>query len=69
MPHYQVNQKAIAHARKLIDAGTVDADTEWSDAAPSADDGDDDAIEKAFDELLQPGRETVVDAPSVAPDA
>ncbi|WP_040339355.1 hypothetical protein [Candidatus Blastococcus massiliensis] len=39
MPTYRVNQDALTQARKLIDAGTVDADTEWSDAAPSADDG------------------------------
>ena len=38
MPSYRVNDDAVQHARKLIDAGTVDADTEWSDAAPSADD-------------------------------
>ncbi|NEK85757.1 hypothetical protein GCU60_08275 [Blastococcus saxobsidens] len=39
MPNYQVNDDAVAQARKLIDAGTVDDRTEWSDAAPSADDG------------------------------
>ena len=39
MPNYRVNKDGVAHARKLIDAGTYDADTEWSDAAPSADDG------------------------------
>ena len=39
MPNYRVNKDAVAQARKLIDAGTVDVDTEWSDAAPSADDG------------------------------
>ena len=39
MPTYRVNEKAVAKARKLIDAGKVDVDTEWSDAAPSADDG------------------------------
>ena len=38
MPSYRVNKAAVDQARKLIDAGTVDADTEWSDAAPSADD-------------------------------
>jgi hypothetical protein len=37
MPDYQVNKDAVAHARKLIDAGTYDDETEWSDAAPSAD--------------------------------
>lgn len=39
MPNYRVNRTAVKHARELIDAGNVDADTEWSDAAPSADDG------------------------------
>jgi hypothetical protein len=39
MPTYEVNKDAVAHARKLIDAGTFDDETEWSDAAPSADDG------------------------------
>ena len=38
MPNYRVNKDGVAHARKLIDAGTYDGDTEWSDAAPSADD-------------------------------
>ncbi|MET0764510.1 MAG: hypothetical protein ABWY29_06565 [Blastococcus sp.] len=38
MPSYRVNKDGVAHARKLIDAGTYDVDTEWSDAAPSADD-------------------------------
>jgi hypothetical protein len=39
VPTYEVNKDAVAHARKLIDAGTFDDETEWSDAAPSADDG------------------------------
>jgi hypothetical protein len=38
MPTYRVNQDAVAQARKLIDAGKYDDTTEWSDAAPSADD-------------------------------
>jgi hypothetical protein len=38
MPTYRVNRDAVAHARRLIDDGKHDADTEWSDAAPSADD-------------------------------
>ena len=36
MPSYRVNEDAVAQARKLIDAGTFDDATEWSDAAPSA---------------------------------
>ena len=39
MPTYRVNQDAVKQARKLIDDGKGDVDTEWSDAAPSADDG------------------------------
>ena len=38
MPDYTVNRDGVAQARKLIDAGTYDDTTEWSDAAPSADD-------------------------------
>ena len=38
MPTYRVNRDAVAHARRLIDDGKYDAETEWSDAAPSADD-------------------------------
>ena len=38
MATYRVNQDGVAKARELIDAGKCDVDTEWSDAAPSADD-------------------------------
>jgi hypothetical protein len=37
MPDYEVNKNAVAQARKLIDAGSYDDETEWSDAAPSTD--------------------------------
>ncbi|MCW2702823.1 MAG: uncharacterized protein JWQ37_818 [Blastococcus sp.] len=37
MPAYQVNKDGVAKARELIDAGRYDDTTEWSDAAPSAD--------------------------------
>jgi hypothetical protein len=36
MPDYAVNEAGVAHARKLIDAGQFDDTTEWSQAAPSA---------------------------------
>ena len=39
MPNYRVNEDALTQARRLIDAGKYDDTTEWSDAAPSADDG------------------------------
>lgn len=35
MPKYNVNEDGVKQARKLIDEGKVDVDTEWSDAAPS----------------------------------
>ena len=38
MPSYRVNKDAVAKARGLIDDGKYDDTTEWSDAAPSADD-------------------------------
>jgi hypothetical protein len=38
VPTYRVNKAAVTRARTLIDDGKFDADTEWSDAAPSADD-------------------------------
>src|SRR5690242_2321173 len=39
MPSYRVNDRAVAQARKLIDAGKVDDDSSWSDAAPSTEEG------------------------------
>ena len=38
MPTYRVNEDGVAKARDLIDAGKYDDATEWSDAAPSAED-------------------------------
>ena len=39
MTTYRVNQDAVDNARKLIADGRYDTETEWSDAAPDADDG------------------------------
>lgn len=39
MPRYAVNEDAVAHAIERIDNGDYDTDTEWSDAAPSTDEG------------------------------
>ena len=49
MPNYQVNDDAVAHARKLIDDGSYDDSTEWSDAAPSADDGNTQIEQQGWD--------------------
>jgi hypothetical protein len=49
MPRYRVNQDAVAQAEKLIDAGTYDDTTEWSEAAPSADDGNAEIEKHGYD--------------------
>ncbi len=49
MPTYRVNEDAVKRARKLIDDGKVDVDTEWSDAAPSADDGNAEIEEHGYE--------------------
>lgn len=49
MPTYRVNKDAVAQARKLIDAGTYDDITEWSDAAPSAADGNAEIDEHGYE--------------------
>jgi hypothetical protein len=49
VPSYRVNDAAVKHARKLIDDGKVDVDTEWSDAAPSADDGNAEIEKHGYD--------------------
>ena len=36
MAEYKVNRKAVAHARKLIDAGKYVLDSDWGEAQPTA---------------------------------
>jgi hypothetical protein len=49
MPQYRVNDTAVKHARKLIDAGTYDDTTEWSQAAPAAEDANQEIDKDGFD--------------------
>ena len=49
MPSYRVNDAGVRHARELIDAGEVDDSTEWSEAAPST--------AERNDEITDAGRE------------
>jgi hypothetical protein len=49
MPSYRVNKAGVEQAEKLIDAGKVDVDTEWSDAAPSTDEGNEVIEKKGYD--------------------
>ena len=51
MPSYDVNRDAVRHARELIDAGTYDDTTEWSDAAPSTEQGNEVLEKKGWDEF------------------
>jgi hypothetical protein len=53
MPTYKVNDEAVKHARKLIDAGTYDDKTEWSQAAPSADDANAEIDKESFADFAQ----------------
>ena len=49
MAKYRLNEVAVRHARELIDAGTYDDTTDWSDAAPSTDDANQEIDKKSFD--------------------
>ncbi len=53
MPTYRVNESAVKHARKLIDAGTYDDTTEWSKAAPSAGEANKEIHEESFDDFAE----------------
>ncbi len=35
---YSVNRRGVSHCRKLIDAGTYVADSDWGESQPNADD-------------------------------
>jgi hypothetical protein len=49
MTSYDVNNKAVSQARRLIEDGKYDDSTEWSDAAPSTDEGNDVIDKKGYD--------------------
>ena len=49
MPGYRVNEAAVRQARKLIDDGAYDDTTEWSDAAPSTEDGNEEIEAHGWD--------------------
>ncbi|MEO6350445.1 MAG: hypothetical protein ABIP53_07320 [Candidatus Limnocylindrales bacterium] len=38
MASYKVNRKAVANAKRLINAGQYVADSDWGESQPSADD-------------------------------
>ena len=49
MPDYVVNHAAVKQAKALVDKGRYDTSTEWSDAAPSTEDGNDVISKKGYD--------------------
>jgi hypothetical protein len=49
MTTYRVNKAGVDKARQLIDDGQYDTETSWSDAAPSADDGNDHIEKHGYD--------------------
>jgi hypothetical protein len=53
MPNYHVNEEAVKHARKLIDDGDYDDTTEWSEAAPSADDANTEIDKDSFEDFTR----------------
>jgi hypothetical protein len=53
MARYQVNEDAVRHARKLIDQGAYDDETEWSEAAPSAAEENEEIDKESFDEFAR----------------
>jgi len=38
MPTYRLNRRAVAHAKRLIDAGSFVVESDWGDVQPRADD-------------------------------
>lgn len=53
MARYRRNDAAVKHARALIDDGSFDDDTPWSDAAPSAADANGEIDTKDFDAFAE----------------
>jgi hypothetical protein len=49
MTTYRVNKAGVDKARKLIEDGKYDDTTEWSDAAPSAAEGNDEIEKHGYD--------------------
>lgn len=46
---YKVNDAAVAKARKMIDSNQYDAESDWSDAAPSTEESNDKIERDGYD--------------------
>jgi hypothetical protein len=53
VPSYEVNRDAVKHARELINEGEFDDETPWSEAAPSADDANEEIDKDSYDEFAR----------------
>jgi hypothetical protein len=53
MASYTVNRRAVAHARRLIDAGQYVLDSDWGEAQPRADDENAFLKDHSWDEYAQ----------------
>jgi hypothetical protein len=53
MTRYVVNEDAVKYARKLIDEGKFDDETPWSQAAPSADEANEEIDKDSYDEFAR----------------
>ncbi len=53
MASYKLNRRAVAHARKLIDAGQTILDSDWGETAPTADDENAFLKSHSWDEYAQ----------------
>jgi hypothetical protein len=53
VPTYKVNQDAVKHARELINEGKFDDETPWSEAAPSADDANEEIDKDSYEEFAR----------------
>ncbi len=49
MTTYKVNEPAVKQARRLIDEGAVDTETEWGKAAPTAAEGNKEIDREGYD--------------------
>ena len=49
MTTYKVNEAAVKQARRLIDDGTVDTETGWGEAAPTAAEGNKEIDREGYD--------------------
>lgn len=49
MSKYRVNDEAVENARRLIEQGDYDTETEWSDAAPDTDEANEVIENQGYD--------------------